>query len=192
MFFFYTFRIPKKSDKDSKDKKPISTGSSLQKPASNIKTTQYNNSYGGQKDQKRPHPFYQQQNKKSFEDELVKAMEKPQQKTFDVMNVISGMKTLEKSNESQFVKTQKQQQLEKQKQQQQQNQNQHIDPVQRRVEDMMISGLLSQDVQSIKSGRRFKALIQLDENRYKCMLCEATVPNRMELSLHFKSNRHAR
>merc|ERR1719266_67115 len=56
----------------------------------------------------------------------------------------------------------------------------------------MISGLLSQDVQSIKSGRRFKALIQLDENRYKCMLCEATVPNRMELSLHFKSNRHAR
>lgn len=95
------FRIPKKSEKQSDSKKSgLSSGSTLQKP-SNLKPGQYNHSYG-----KRPQQPLQPQrpivNKRSFEADLFMAMEP---KKFDVMDVISGMKTLKKEEkkDSTFV-----------------------------------------------------------------------------------------
>lgn len=94
------FKIPKKSDKDDKKQASSSSGSSLQKPTAKVKTLEYNNSYGNKNKPGHNQPFNQ---KKTFEGELVKAMEKPAQKSFDIMGVIGGMKTLEKSKEKQYV-----------------------------------------------------------------------------------------
>ncbi len=196
MFIFR--RIPKKSgDKEAKQSSSGS-GSVLPKAKPNVKTTQYNNTYG----KRIP--------KKSFEDELFKAMTPSR---FDVMDVISSMKTLKKDEKKDNIvpkdeagkKPQQQarppQRPPNYQQQQQQSQDQPH-PHQRdrggggprggHDLDPELRDLLSQRVRG-RNGREFDLLKTWKEaglQVFKCLICQVQVDGRPNLFTHLGGHRH--
>ena len=139
---------------------------------------EYNNSYGNKNKPGHNQPFNQ---KKTFEGELVKAMEKPAQKSFDIMGVIGGMKTLEKSKEKQYVEKNNQK---GDKKHQMPRKPSPTPP------DLDLRSLLSKEVKSVKSGRQFKMLTQINQSEFRCMICEYTIRSKSELQPHFIHPRH--
>ena len=45
---------------------------------------------------------------------------------------------------------------------------------------------------SVKTGRQFKALIQINQSEFRCMVCETTISSKSELQPHFIERRHER
>ena len=62
----------------------------------------------------------------------------------------------------------------------------------RGVDNLDLRCLLSKEVKSVKTGRQFKALTQINQSEFRCMICEITICSKLELQPHFIHPRHER
>lgn len=169
----------------------------MSKPS--VKPSGYNHSYGKiPPPQRAPRPQFQA--KKSFADALGAA----EKNSFDVMNIISGMKTLrkdEKQKDNHEVKKKEKPvnrvQPQPNVQQQFHQQRPHAAQVEKPTTEKFVMNptveqYLGQEVASRRTGRKFKVLIRTAYDKFRCMICQVAIIGQDNVLNHWETPKHLR